>query len=380
MLVPAPNLASVWPRSEREPSAHAHAQHVQHVQHVHSERIDSNVTLVQLARVFVGSFGLTSVLAALCAPQTRQRERLQCILATTSCAVVVALYTSILELRRGPHAYNPATNNRVESSRYASWIVTHSLLAWLSLSVRGPFAPSNPTFLEYTYEEWKQLSVSMTALAVVFGGAGIFFALRAHHSASGRCGYLWWTVLSILSIATAVAISATVSTALHQPADEHLRSENEILVGFAMSRVWVVYPLTSLAKAIVAYFSAHDVSGALDRKLGHRLGHSIVLAGEELRCVLINGVRALSAARDYRSLRGPHSTSALHRQPLLPTGTGGIGGIGIGAGFDDEVPLDGTTLPVLYVQIFESWVAALDIVAVGLPALAATVFALPVRS
>jgi hypothetical protein len=96
-----------------------------------------------------------------------------------------------------------------------------------------------------------------------------------------------------------------------------------------------------------------------------------VLAGEELRCVLINGVRALSAARDVRSLGGPHSTLALHRQPLIPAG-GGLG-------FDDEVPLDGTTLPVLYVQIFESWIAGLDIVAVGLPALAATVFALPVR-
>ena len=372
MIVPTPDLASVWPRSEREPSAQ-HGAHAQHVQHVHSERIDSNVTLVQLARVFVGSFGLTSVLAALCAPQTRQRERLQCILATTSCAVVVALYTSILELRRGPHAYSPATNNRVESSRYASWIVTHSLLAWLSLSVRGPFARSNPTFLEYSYEEWKQLSVSLTALAVVFGGAGILFALRAHHSANGRCAYLGWTALSFLSIGAAVVISATVSTALHQPADEHLRTKNEILVGFAMSRVWVLYPLTSLAKAIVAYFSAHDVSGALDRRLGHRIGHSIVLAGEELRCVLINGVRALSAARDVRSLGGAHSTPALHRQPLIPTGGG------VGAGFDDEVPLDGTTLPVLYVQIFESWISGLDIVAVGLPALAATVFALPVR-
>ena len=365
MLVPLPHDhgALRWPRSEGGEASPARALAQPPV---HSERIDSNVTLVQLARVFVGSFGLTSVLAALCAPQVRQRERLQCILATTSCAVVVALYTNILELRRGPRAYSTSTNDRIESSRYASWIVTHSLLSWLSLSVRGPFARSSPTFLEYTYEEWKQLSVSMTALAVVFGGAGIFFALRAQHASNGRCAFVGWTALAVLSIGVAIAISATVSTALHHPADEARRSESEIAVGFAMSRVWVLYPLTSLAKAVVAYFSAHDVSGALDDRLGRKLGHAVVLAGEELRSVLINGVRALSASREFRALRGARSPSALHH-PLLGAGSD-----------DDDVTLDGTTLPVLYVQIFESWVAGLDIVAVGLPALAATVFALPV--
>ena len=127
---------------------------------VHLQRIDVNLGLIQITRSFVGAFGLTAVLGCIASTEDA-RVRLQCALAAASCTITTALYVAIVDIRRArPHGYGHAANARVDSLRYATWTVTHALLAWLALSVRGPFELDSQggeaTYMGATSRGWRQ--------------------------------------------------------------------------------------------------------------------------------------------------------------------------------------------------------------------------------
>jgi hypothetical protein len=318
---------------------------------VHLQRVDVNLGLIHITRAFVGAFGLMAVLGCIASDQGA-RIRLQCALAAASCTITTALYVAIVDIRRASHGYGHAANARVDSLRYATWTVTHALLAWLALSVRGPFEEDSQgdeaTFMGEDAHGWKWRVVFITSGSMIAGGIGVFGVQTARRSAR-----LWhrvaWFLLGVCAILASITGTTIVGQAIHMPADTAARSASEIDVGLTMSRVWVAYPLTSLVKFVVALWTSSPVTDTLEQRW-HPLFHPLAVAGADAREALIWTLRALSSARDY----DPLARSAA-RDPAYAD-----------------------TFPVLYTQIFEALLALLDAVAIGLPALAMTVFAFPV--
>ena len=318
---------------------------------VHLQRIDVNLGLIQITRALVAAFGLTAVLGCLASTEDA-RVRLQCALAAASCTITTALYVAIVDTRRAPQGYSHTANARVDSLRYATWTVTHALLAWLALSVRGPFEANaqggETTYMGATSAGWRQPVLVITSASMIAGGIGVFGVQTAR-----RTQRMWhkvaWFALGVGSIVAAITGTTIVGQAIHTPADRGARTNSEIEVGMAMSRIWVAYPLTSLVKFVVALWTSSPVTARLEQRWAP-IAHPLTVAGDEMRQILMWSMRAVSSARDY----DPIARGA----------------------FDDAT--HGDTFPVLYTQMFEALLAVLDAVAIGLPALAMTVFAFKV--
>ena len=317
----------------------------------HMQQIDVNLGLVNITRSFVAAFGLTSTLGCIGSDEG-PRARLQCALAAASCAITSALYVALVDIRRASNGYGHAANARVDSLRYATWTVTHAVLAWLALSVRGPFGPNadgtESEYLGMNSLEWRQPVLVITSTSMIAGGVGVFGIQTSRKGGSGAFR-LFWFAIGALAIVASIVGTCIVASAIHMPADEQARTKVEITVGVAMSYVWVGYPLTSLLKFVVMLCTKVPVTSKLESRYGEHFAHGMELVGKDARLFFVYALRSLSS-------------SAYNYEPLPNL---------------KETVCDSKhdTLPVLYTQMFEAVLAILDAVAIGLPALAITMLA-----
>lgn len=321
--------------------------------HGHNEQIDVNLSIANIARVAIGAFGLTAGLAAL-TTEVHTRARLQCALAAAVCGVTTCFYARFYAIRRAKGvAYSRAGNASVDSLRYSCWLVTNGMLAWLGLLLHGPFQPTSSAWVELTYQQWLLVGPALSSFSVLCSGSAQFCAESARYQ-GGWPGFLRWSFAGLVFMLTAVVASSAVNLTLQEEGDSSSRSSTEVDIGRVLGRLWFVYPAANLLKIVVTIFTSHN-----DEELRHlRLGAAVVpmtRVGDGVRDVLLWSLRVVSSSHAY--------------SPLPPA-----------MEEEAEVSMGYALVPPVYTQLFDALLAIVDLVSVGLPALACTALALPVTT
>jgi hypothetical protein len=335
-------------------NAHANAGIVDAVAHGHNEQIDVNLSLANITRFTISMFGVTAAFAALTTEQG-VRQRLQCSLAAASCAVCTWFYTRFYAIRSTKGlAYSLTGTAAVDSLRYSCWTVTNGALAWLAVLLHGPFEPAASTHMGLTYAQWLYVAPTLSSLSVLCAGSAQFCAESAKYHASGSRGFRGWGLLGLVFLASAVSASTVTNLTLQQGGDPSARTPTEILVGQWLGRLWFVYPLVNLAKAVVTFFTDHNADELGVLPFGNRVvrfGHWC----EIVREIVLTVFRILSSSHAY--------------SPLSP-----------GEMEHERERMGYAFVPPVYTQIFDAVLAIADLVSIGIPAFACTALAMPVDS
>ena len=320
--------------------------------HGHNEQIDVNLSITNIARVAIATFGLTAAVAGLTTEDTR--HKLQCAISMAVCAVTTWFYVRFYAIRRSKGvAYSRAGNAAVDSMRYSCWLVTNGTLAWLGLLLHGPFSPTKPMWIEMSYPRWLIVGPVLSSFSVLCSGSAQFCAESARYN-GGWVAFFSWGVVGSLFLAGAVAASGVTNLALQQDGDEAVRSATEIQLGQALGRLWFVYPAANLLKIVLTFVTSHNDDYL--RQL--RVASAVVpmsRVGDGVREALLWSLRVVSASHAYSPL-----PSSIEKQ--------------------SEASMGYALVPPVYTQMFDALLAIVDLVSVGLPALACTALALPVTT
>ena len=321
--------------------------------HGHNQQIDVNLTIASIARVAIGAFGLTATLAAL-STEGNTRARLQCTLAAAVCAVTSLFYARFYAIRRSKGvAYSRAGNAAVDSTRYSCWCVTNGTLAWLGLLLHGPFQPTNPMWIELSYAQWLLVGPALSSFSVLCAGSAQFCAETARYRESWGA-MLRWGALGLAFVLVAVGASTTTNLTLQQPGDETARTRTEIELGRALGRLWFVYPAANLTKIVLTFFTQHNSEELANLRLAPAVV-PLTHVGWGVRDALLWSLRVVSSSHAYAPLPEAYEAEA-------------------------ETSLGYALVPPVYTQLFDALLAIVDLISVGLPALACTALALPVTA
>ena len=320
--------------------------------HGHNEQIDVNLTIANIARIAIGAAGLMSALAAL-STEGHTRARLQCTIAAAVCGVSSAVYVRFHAIRRSKgEAYSRAGNAAVDSMRHSCWFVTNGMLAWLGVLLHGPFVP-DITWFNFEYKRWLVLLPCLSSFSVICSGGAQFCAETARYL-PGWGLFLAWGVLGTLLVATSVGASSVTNLTLQQPGDPSSRSNTEIQVSRALGRLWVVYPATNLLKIGLTFFTQYNSAELANMRMGAAVV-PLTHVGWGVRDALLWSLRVVSASHAYSPLPSHLEEEA-------------------------ETSMGYALVPAVYTQMFDAVLAIVDLISVGMPALACTAIALPVNT
>lgn len=318
----------------------------------HNEQIDVNLTIANIARVAIVTFGVTAAFGAL-TTERGARHQLQCALAATACLVTTGFYAKLYAVRRAKAvAYSRAGSAAVDSYRHSCWAVTNGTLAWIALLLHGPFGVDGTARVDGVgYVGWLRRGPALSVFAVVCGGCAQFCVETARY-ASSRVVFVGWGTLGFVFVATATVASVSVSVALQHAGDPSARSRTEIQMSQTLGVLWFIYPGSNVLKVVVTFFSTHNATELLGARAARAMRPvSEVAIG--LRAALLWSMRMVSASHAYSPL--PESA--------------------VDAG---ESTMGYALVAPVYAQMFDALLAVCDVVSVGMPALGCTALALPV--
>jgi len=318
----------------------------------HNEQIDVNLTIANIARVVIVTFGVTAAFGAL-TTERGTRYQLQCALAAAACLVTTAFYVKLHSVRRAKAvAYTRAGSAAVDSYRHSCWVVTNGTLAWLGMLLHGPFGhDGNGTFYDVGYGGWVRMGPALSSGSVVCSGAAQFCAEAARYSSS-RGAFVAWGLLGLVFLLLAMGASLSVSLALQLEGDRSARSHTEIRMGQILGGLWFAYPATNVLKIVVTFFSTHNSAELLGERAA-RVVKPVAAMGDGLRQALVWSLRIVSSSHAY--------------SPLPP-----------GLIEESESTMGYALVAPVYTQIFDALLAMCDLVSIGMPALGCTALALPV--
>lgn len=318
----------------------------------HNEQIDVNLTIANIARVAIVTFGVTAAFGAL-TTERGTRHQLQCALAAATCLVTTGFYVKLYAVRRAKAiAYTRAGSAAVDSYRHSCWAVTNGTLAWIGLLLHGPLgADGLGTLYSMDYSGWLRAGPALSSASVVLSGGAQFCAEAARYTRS-RVAFVLWGLLGLVFVLSATFASVSVSMALQREGDDSARSRTEIHMGQILGVLWFVYPGTNVLKIVVTFFSTHNAAELLGERAA-RAVRPVSNMGSGVRDALLWSLRIISASHAYSPL--PES--------VVDEGEGVMG--------------YALVAPV-YTQIFDALLAVCDVVSIGMPALGCTVLALPV--
>lgn len=321
------------------------------------DQIDPNLTLTNVVRVALATFGVTAAFAAINTPMGT-RHKLQCTMSAATCFVASVFYMRMYTIRRTKGiAYSRTGNTSIDSQRYACWTVANGVMAWLAMVLRGPF---EGRFYDMSYEAWIQLAPTISSLSVIVSASAQFCVESARFAAADKKRIQGGILLVLGGVLTALAATAAVhvSYAIHMPAprtaEARARSDTEINIGRSLGIPWIIYPVVNATKLLVTIFIAHNPKDLFGETLGRVLG-PVQRGAQHLRDGVVWTLRMVSHSYAYAPL-------ADEKDQLVASQFG--------------KPL----LPIVYLQIFDIALGICDVVSIGLPALACTALALPVYS
>ena len=217
---------------------------------------DVNLTVLQLCRTALLA---ATIVAAIVATGSTNAPyiRVASTASASACFISHRFYARISSIRRLPRevGYSFESNTIVEALRATNWAIVVSLLAWVSLLLRGPFETETTTrgwIWRWTYTQWCVWGPMMMGVSSLFILPGWKAAALARRSDCVRKRMAWSSGALILLVVSLI-ISWTVQFAIissSRRCNTCARTDSEYRFGVLICNMWWAYTIVSVIRTL----------------------------------------------------------------------------------------------------------------------------------